>query len=639
VAGIVVAGIGTAAWQRAGGAVAPTGLLMGVVLDAGDQRPVPHAEVSLGGAPAAVQDTRVLADADGRFVFLDLPAGTYSIAATKPGYADGALGRRRALGPSQSITLGDAERVADLEIPLWRFGAITGRVVDEAGEPLVGIAVQVFSRSVIAGRRKFVPGVIARTDDRGIYRLAALTPGDYVVGVPSTQTSAPESVVGLYREVMGPAAPADRSLSREASFSGASDALTVFIRGNPHVVGTTAFMSTGARIRMDGGPIPTDGGRMYVFPMRYHPAAASAAEATVVMLGSGDERNGIDISAMPVPASRVSGVVTGPTGPLIAALSLVSDSDDLSTEAGVEVATTLSDADGRFTFLGVPEGRYRLRAVWVQVPASGGGRRGAPPPRPEQRGGTPPPRPALGGFTLWSMQTLEVGERDVDDVSVTMMQGFRIGGRAEFVGNEEQPWQEDVQRMSATFDPADGRPLVTATIGRGQFDSDGYLSSYQLPPGRYYVRINGIPAGWTFKSATLNGRDISNAPVMLDRDVSNLLVTFTDRPSSLSGQVQTASGVPDSTATVLIFPADAASWLDYGAFPRRLRALRVGRDGHYSTTGLPPGEYLVVAVADEAAVNWDDPPVLKSLARVATAVALAEGESRSLFLRTVPVQR
>jgi hypothetical protein len=637
--GVLAPGAGAHTFQR-GTEAAPTGLLMGVVVDAGDQRPVPNAEVTLGGALRTVPNTRVLTDADGRFVFMDLPAGTYTLTATKLGYADGALGRRRPLGPTQSVTLGDAERVAGLEIPLWRFAVITGRVVDEAGEPLVGIAVQVLARSVVAGRLRFVPGTVGRTDDRGIYRIASLTPGDYVVAVPSTQSSAPQSVVDLYRERMGPTPPSNPSLSREASFSGASDALFQFERGNSVVVGTTAFIPIGGRSRMVMASIPTDGRRMHVYPTQYHPSAATAADAAVVTLRSGDERSGLDVPLTLVPASRVSGVVTGPDGPLIAALSLVPDSDDLSTEAGFEVATTLSDTTGRFTFLGVPEGRHRLRALWVQVPASGGGSRGAPPPRPTQRGATPlPPRPALGGFTLWSTQMIEVGEGDVDNLAVTLSPGFRIGGHAEFVGSEEQPWPEDLRRMSATFDPADARPLVSAVVGRGQFDDEGYLSSYQLPPGRYYVRVNNVPVGWAFKSATLNGRDISNVPVMLDRDVTNLLVSFTDHPSSLSGQVHGATGVPDPTATVLIFPSETTAWLDYGSYPRRLRAVRVGREGHYDTSGLPPGEYLVVAVADEAAVNWQDPPALKSLARVATLVKLAEGESRSLLLRTSAVPR
>lgn len=627
--------------QRPGQTPVPTGLLMGVVVDALDNQPIPHSEVTLGGAPPTARNTRVLTDAEGRFVFMDLPGGVYTLTATKAGYAEGAHGRRRPLGLSQSVTLADAARIGDIKIPLWKFAAITGRVSDEAGEPMVGIAVQVLRRTVIAGKQKLTPGAIAFTDDRGIYRIASLTPGEYAAVVPSTQASAPQSVVDLFAQLrVTPAKPGEPTLSRDLSFSGGSDALNQFQRNNGTRVGAMAFVSSGAGVRAGVAPAPGDG-RIHVYPTTFYPSGATSAEAMLITVASGEERAGVDVQVVLVPTSRVSGTVIGPDGPALASLSLVRDSDDLSTDAGLEVATTFSDREGRFTFLGVPEGRYSLRAIWANVPATGTGSRGAPPPARPQGGGAPPtaPRPALGGFTLWATQTLEVGNTDIGDVAITLNHGFRVSGRAEFVTATPQPLPDELRRMTVTFDPADARPQVSATIGRGQFDESGFLSSYQMPPGRYYVRVQTAPPGWTFKSAMLNGRDISNEPVMLDRDVANLMVTFTDAPATLSGQVQDASGVPDTSATVLVFPADAAAWVDYGNFPRRLREVRVGLDGHYRTTGLPPGDYLVVAVPDESTANWQDPTVLRALAREAAAVVIADGESRALTLRTAVVQR
>src|SRR5262245_35233747 len=60
-----------------------TGVLMGVIVDALDNRPVANVEVTLGGAVAAVPNSKLLTDTDGNFVFLDLPKGTYTITATK----------------------------------------------------------------------------------------------------------------------------------------------------------------------------------------------------------------------------------------------------------------------------------------------------------------------------------------------------------------------------------------------------------------------------------------------------------------------------------------------------------------------------------------------------------------------------
>jgi hypothetical protein len=610
--------------QRPADAPPPTGLLMGVVVDPLDGQAVANAQVMLGGASSTVRTTNVLTDADGRFVFMDLPRGTYTITAAKPGYAEGALGRRRPLGLPQPLALAEAERIGDLKIPIWKHAAITGRIVDEAGEPMVGIAVRVLQRTIVAGKRKLTPGATARTDDRGVYRIGSLTPGDYVVAVGSTQAAAPQSIVDSYTRLR--MTPAASDFLREVSFSGADGALMLFERHPGARVGTQAFLSTGGGVRAGTPPMPSADGRIYVYPTKYHPAASTAAEAAVLTVRSGEERTGVDLQLQLTATSRVSGTVTGPDGPMMGALSLVSDSDDLSTDIGFETATTLSDATGRFTFLGVPEGRHHLRASWAQGPGTGGARGGPPPPRPQ----------ALAGFTLWAARPITVGATDIRDLAITASRGFRISGRTEFVGNAAQPEPDAVRRMTATIDPADGRPFVTATIGRGQFDEEGRLSTYQIPPGRHYLRINNPPPGWTLKHATVDGRDISNVPLTLDRDVTGVVITFTDRPASLSGQVSGAAGAPDSSAAVLVFPKDPAAWTDYGLFPRRLLAVRADREGRYLVERLPPGDYMVVAVADESTADWQDPVVLRALSRLATTVTIGDGEARSLPLKTTP---
>ena len=614
----------------------PTGLLMGAIVDALDGRPVPNVQVTLGGAPTTVRNPIVLTDSEGQFVFMDLPKGTYTITATKSGYTDGALGRRRPQGLAQSVTLVDAERIANLSIPIWKHAVITGRVTDEGAEPMIGVSVTVFHRTVVAGHRKLLPAATARTDDRGVYRAASLVTGDYVVAVASTQAAAPESVIDLHRQYRFAALkPGESDISRDISSSGISGALNMFMGNVGDRVGTVTFMSTGGGVRVPVPPRNTGTGRIHVYPTQYFPSAPTAAGASVITVRSGEERAAVDVQLKLSATSQVSGTVTGPNGPAMVALGLVPETDDLASDFGFETATTVSDAAGRFTFVGVPPGRYQLRGAWVQVPVGVAGSRGAAAPR-QQTGETPKPAPlpSLGGFTLWVAQTLVVGDTEITNLTITVRNGYRFSGRAEFAGTAKPPTPEQLRRMSATFDPADARPLVSATIGRGQFDDNGQLSSYQLPPGRYYVRINNPPPGWTLKSATYGGRDLSNVPVLLDRDIAGISISFTDRPSSVAGQVMNASGQPDASATVLVFPADSAAWTDTGALPHRLRSIRVDRNGRYQTAGLPNGDYIAVAIPEEASADWQDPTVLRALARVGSTVTIGDGDSRSLALKT-----
>jgi hypothetical protein len=636
----VIAATFLAASLGAGGraqtpAKASTGLLMGVIVDGVTAQPAANAQVTLGGATSTVNNTTILTDAEGRFVFLDLPPGTYTVTASKAGYSDGAYGRRRPGGQEQTLSLPGADRIGDLKIAIWKHGAITGTIRDEAGEPMVDLPVRVLLPAFVAGKLKLTPGAVARTDDRGLYRIGSLAPGDYVVVVPSTQASAPQSVVDVYQQLRGTSSgPGAVDFYRDLSFSGATETLNLLMRPGTTKVGSLAFASSSGIMRAGIVPSPSSDGTMFVYPTQYFPAAMTAGQATTITLRSGEERADVDVQLRLLATSRVSGTVNGPSGPLVVTMTLTPEASEPATDTGLETATTLSDAAGRFTFLGVPPGQYQLRAIRAEVPPSAGSSRGAPPPAVTQG---QPPRPALGGYTLSATQSVAVGATDVDGLAVVVRVGFRVSGRAEFPNTATPPEPDLLRRMSATFDPVDARPLAPSTIGRGQFDEDGHLSSYQLTPGRYYLRINNPPAGWTLTSALWNGRDISNVPLDLDRDVNGVAVTFTDRPTTLSGEVQNTAGAPDTSATVLVFPADPASWVGYGNFPRRLRALRVNRDGRYLASGLPAGKYLIAAIMDEASFDWQNPRTLQALARLATAVTLADGDSRQQALRTIAV--
>ena len=164
-----------------------TGLIFGQAVDAGTTRPVAGALITInvpGTAPI-----RALADGQGRFAFRDLPKGRFNLTATKPGYVDGAYGRMRPAGPTLALDLAENEKVSNVAISLWKYGAVAGTVVDEQGEPLVNTSVRVLKRGIVGGQWRLTPGAQDSTDDRGVYRIGMLEPGEYVVAVPMSQNA------------------------------------------------------------------------------------------------------------------------------------------------------------------------------------------------------------------------------------------------------------------------------------------------------------------------------------------------------------------------------------------------------------------------------------------------------------------
>ena len=128
-----------------------------------------------------------LTDGEGHFQIKDVPPGRYRFSASRTGFV---AQQYQAKGTSQGavLSLGPGQQIDDTLFRLVRAGVLSGRVVDEAGEPLANVWVSALRRPTEEEREdwskgqkqhQFVKASGARTDDRGEYRIFGLKPGDY----------------------------------------------------------------------------------------------------------------------------------------------------------------------------------------------------------------------------------------------------------------------------------------------------------------------------------------------------------------------------------------------------------------------------------------------------------------------------
>ncbi len=289
--------------------------LEGSVLKVGSAQPIRRADVELravtvqassGGTTATGDDTvlgvyRTTSDEAGGFVFEGVAPGTYLLSAQRPGFIPGVYGARAYNVLGVQITVRPGDELRQLPVFLTPQAEISGRVVDEDGEPVAGAFLAAFaSGDSMPPRRPTRPSrphATATTNDRGEYRLHGIPPGKFVLQViPSLQM---RSVV-----------------------------------------------------------VERDGRRLGYVPV-YAPDAASIDRAQVVQLAAGDEIRDVHVVLRKTDICRISGQVFDKAGRALREYSI----QLISSETGSPFPLATKGgriSSGHFVLDGIPSGSYWL---------------------------------------------------------------------------------------------------------------------------------------------------------------------------------------------------------------------------------------------------------------------------------------
>ena len=277
--------------------------ISGTVVDGDTRAAIPNAVVYLSGGLYAT----VLTDAKGRFAFTGLPPGRYGVGAEKLGYFSGLLGdpsprvmdevfANGAREVTKRLILREGEWLSDATIAIWRPGAIDGVVRDERGEPLVGRYVRVLAAQQSRFFAPFAVVAAGTTDDRGIFRIGRVPPGEYFVGMHGAES--------------------DFSLA------------------------------------------PTRGALVY--PPTYFPSTGLLKEAMPVMVTSGRTTSGIELTVSRGAGYTVGGRVEGPAETRASPRLVLANADDVFAGTTSHIARAQVNPDGTFLFPPVAQGHYIL---------------------------------------------------------------------------------------------------------------------------------------------------------------------------------------------------------------------------------------------------------------------------------------
>jgi carboxypeptidase family protein len=160
----------------------PTGpyRIAGVVVNAKTNNPLAHSRVTIGDTKSRQSTQSVITADDGRFEFR-VPAGKFSLTGAKRGYITASYNQHDQF--STAIVTGADVDAEHLVLKLAPNAVLTGKVLDEFGEPVRNAQIMVYRENHFQGVSRVTRFRGAMTDDQGKYEVTPLDEGTYFVSV------------------------------------------------------------------------------------------------------------------------------------------------------------------------------------------------------------------------------------------------------------------------------------------------------------------------------------------------------------------------------------------------------------------------------------------------------------------------
>jgi hypothetical protein len=595
--------------------------VQGVVVrdDSGD--PLAKARVELRGASS--DPTTVTTDGDGQFFFSNLPAGTYDISVRRDGFAPAEVGQKWPGGPGVPLQLSAGRQVAPLVVRMVAASAISGRVAESNGQPLVNAQVQALKSTFQGELRVLIPVQQVRTSATGDFRLYGLPAGRYFVNV----------VVPGYTPNSQLLVNSNGRNDQSAPYQTNSQAR--------QILGQAAVVASASPQAQDVGPI-------------YYPSTPYIQDAGPIDLRPGSEFKGGDIQMTPVRRYTVCGVVRGipdrqsrvqnnPGGPIPAPPPAPRPPPAGQTSAAAPVAPPQSpDAPCGIGTAAVqdPVGTVQLAPLDVELRpalnATGNRYNGTV----DGVTGQFVIRNVLPGLynlatfisNMDAATTVDVRNRDVESAILSLSPGFPLPTRVTMEGTAPgTPLPNGLTMLIGSSPPTQGTSPNQPVDPKGSFsipnvgtdDTRVYVLPMLSTPVMAALNIPDQLQGVYVKSAKLGGVDVLNTGFHFAGEPDKILeIVLAKNAGSLAGRVEDDRKQPASGVFVTLIPDIPTARLYRTDM---YKTTSTDAEGHFEIKGLPPGDYKVFALEGFEKDAWLDPEFFKPYENRGTAIKIGEG--------------
>jgi len=278
--------------------------IAGTVVSATTGAPLARARVTIADTANREDFESVVTSEDGRFAFNQLPRGKFSLHGAKRGFIAADYMAHEQF--STAIPTGVGFDTEHLVLQLAPFAILSGKVLDESGDPVRHASVSIYRENRGIGESQIMRHRVANTDDQGFYEFNGLDSGTYFVSVEAKPWYA-------------------------------------------------VHPATFRRPEAETGPSAVDPSLDVAYPVTYYANATEPDEATPIPLRGGDHTE-IDFHLNPVPALHIQVRAFGDNERGFTLPMLERPSFD-STE-NVEAASFENISGGLFEMTGIPPGHY-----------------------------------------------------------------------------------------------------------------------------------------------------------------------------------------------------------------------------------------------------------------------------------------
>jgi hypothetical protein len=571
----------------------PKGLIEGTVLRSASGEPLDRARVTLQRmlppptGPVATPPTPppaippVQTERDGKFSFKDLEAGQYRLRVQRNGYAPQEYGQRAANSTGTVINLAEGQQMKETDFRLIAAAIVTGRVRDTNGEPVPGSQVSLL-RTVYNtnGQRNLTTVGNATTDDRGEYRIFWVPPGRYLLSVRS----------GL---------------------------------------ATSIIMLSG------GEQIVTTGGNSNVFadrnfPPTYYPGTLDPSRAAILDLQSGAEMSAVDFVLIQPPTLRIRGrVVDATTGKSPQNSSVMINprqepgAPGIIAPTGTSAQATYNNATGTFEIRNVIPGLYWLRASTstdlnqpVNVNVAG-----------TARTAMELVDSLLIGSSRSTQIPIEVGNSDIEGVTLTLSPGLSIPAYVQFEGQELSS-VTGLDRVRVNLRPTTtGAPAPYQALS---FNAEGATTLTNVSPGEYRVQASPPSPEMYLKEVLFDRQDVLTRPWEITSQTSGALtLIFSNKGGQIQGNLVDTLSQPVRGSQVVLIPDQGRDR------PELYKTSPTDQNGRFTFRGIAPGGYRLFAWEVIEANSWYDREVLAEYESRSTPVRVKESTTETVDLKII----